>query len=655
MKHLRQFVRRIIKRGLPIVGKCALILVLVACLAGVNVEKNPRSLKNEITIGFGQAVLASGTADFSFNGDAAHDTAEMQDALDALPLTGGRLNILNVADITFNTFITRAIPNVQIIGVGQSVYFALDGVNPVFIQGGDNWTYRDFRTDAGGINTGAYTYTYEGISIGSTYYAYKTSSSASSWNIPTGRSATYIVAASNAPAHVKAQADEVSSGTLQTDIATGVALGYRSFVLTEGSFVATAPILYPQYNFSLRGQGRSTLITLANNSNCYVLDAEQVVADNWGVRISDLRIDANKANQTSGGCIAIKKCQSFYVERCDLGYGKDYDLFCSIANSGFITKNITHSSDGAGIYIEGVGVSTSGLVSILDNISAQNVGSGIVVEGSCSDVVVNLNQVWLNGIYGIYVHSASGTGVVGNLLDGNSQHGIFVLVSDTTTVASNTVYNNSYNFHNTYDGICIQDSQYCGCMANISQYTDGANHQRFGINLAGNTDYANVIGNNIMNNVAGLEKGTGTHNIINNNTGYIIGGEVRTSSGSLTAGVADAISFAWHNPELQDILIKKVVIEVTTAGGTGGSLLQVGIADDATGTNLGTEFFPAAGIPLNTPAIYDSWNATDTGVQTKFVLCQDSASATDGWIVGKILTQNATALVGKFYVEYVGR
>ena len=31
------------------------------------------------------------------------------------------------------------------------------------------------------------------------------------------------------------------------------------------------------------------------------------------------------------------------------------------------------------------------------------------------------------------------------------------------------------------------------------------------------------------------------------------------------------------------------------------------------------------------------------------------SSATDGWVVGKILVANAANLVGSYYVEYVGK
>lgn len=178
---------------------------------------------------------------------------------------------------------------------------------------------------------------------------------------------------------------------------------------------------------------------------------------------------------------------------------------------------------------------------------------------------------------------------------------------------------------------------------------------RLDLNAAGVTGL--IAKNNILTDIsfAGSSASYITNSIIVANIGYIEPGEVRVASGILTAGNANAIFFAWHNPEVQDILIKKVVIEITTPGGTALSVGQVGIADDAAGTNLGTEFFPAAGIDLNTAAIYDSWNAADTGVQTKFVLCQDSVSATDGWIVGQILVQNAAALAGRYYIEYIGR
>ena len=159
------------------------------------------------------------------------------------------------------------------------------------------------------------------------------------------------------------------------------------------------------------------------------------------------------------------------------------------------------------------------------------------------------------------------------------------------------------------------------------------------------TSFNNVIKDAILSGVGtAIITDLGSGNKIIDNDGLIGRGEIRSASGLLIAGNADAIAFAWHNPELQDILIKKVTIRITTPGGTAGSLLDVGIADDAAGTGLGAEFFND--LDLNTAGISDQ--------DITPVFCQDSVSATDGWVVGKILVQNAASLVGSYYIEYMG-
>ena len=135
-------------------------------------------------------------------------------------------------------------------------------------------------------------------------------------------------------------------------------------------------------------------------------------------------------------------------------------------------------------------------------------------------------------------------------------------------------------------------------------------------------------------------------------TGYIAPGETRSVTGSLSAGAANEIAFAWQNPEPCDILIKRVVINITAAGGTAGATITVGSADDPAGTNLGAEFF--VGLDANAVTLNDSMVAADGGAQTKWVPLADSSSATGAWIVGKILNEAAASLAGTYYIEYVG-
>lgn len=179
-----------------------------------------------------------------------------------------------------------------------------------------------------------------------------------------------------------------------------------------------------------------------------------------------------------------------------------------------------------------------------------------------------------------------------------------------------------------------------------------ASHEIIGNDFRGTPFHVHSDSNHVVYNI-GLSSSTiiAAYNGIVGNSGFIARGEPRFVSGSLKAGRANAIAFARYNPEGQDILIKKVTIRITTPGGTAGSLLDVGIADDAAGTNRGTEFFD--GVDLNTAAIVKSTIATP-GTQTVEVFCQDYVSATDGWIVGQILVADASNLVGTYYIEYVG-
>ncbi|MDA1128116.1 MAG: hypothetical protein O2913_05380 [Chloroflexi bacterium] len=53
---------------------------------------------------------------------------------------------------------------------------------------------------------------------------------------------------------------------------------------------------------------------------------------------------------------------------------------------------------------------------------------------------------------------------------------------------------------------------------------------------------------------------------------------------ALTAGSANAFAFAVQNPEGVDCVVTNVVVDITTAGGTASSVLDVDVAANATST-----------------------------------------------------------------------
>lgn len=125
---------------------------------------------------------------------------------------------------------------------------------------------------------------------------------------------------------------------------------------------------------------------------------------------------------------------------------------------------------------------------------------------------------------------------------------------------------------------------------------------------------------------------------------------VKVVKGDLTAGAANAFAFAWQNPEESKILVQQVIVDVTTAGGTASSVLDVGVASGATGTADTI----LDGIDLNSASVYSSLSATVSGTNaTENVHKVDENGGTNDYITGKILVEAASSLVGKYYIFYV--
>lgn len=82
----------------------------------------------------------------------ANDHLIIQEALDALPATGGCIFLLD-GTYTLGAQVARAIDNVKFIGCGAGTIINWNGVNPVITAGvQNNWLFSHFATDAGGVD-----------------------------------------------------------------------------------------------------------------------------------------------------------------------------------------------------------------------------------------------------------------------------------------------------------------------------------------------------------------------------------------------------------------------------------------------------------------------------------------------------------------------
>ncbi len=511
----------------------------------------------------------------------------------------------------------------------------------------------------------------------------------------TGRGATFLVAASDANATIIAQADYVCDGTAD-DVQIQAAIdalpaGGGKVLLSEGTFSITAYITLAS-NCILQGQGFSTLIQTTGNIRAIYFDGIT------NATIRDINIDGNSSTVNTlplgtGTYITVENCwvHGGGLDGIGLGSGTGKNLNNVIVYSttryGINCYNESLTSVGARInnclvYETGddgvVGINSAD-IAISNTVSRNNTGAGFHFNG-CKGIVLNNCIAYTNGEEGFDLYDTEYSGVNNCLAYGNTkmgidldtgadyssvsnsifylngEEGILVYNSSNVKVVGNTCIANSATTDNTDSNIELRyNSDNCLVIGNLCRQGSETNQPKYGISVETSTCGDNIIRENDIRDSGqtGNYSDVGTGTICRDNYGYIASGEVRTVSGSLTAGVANAITFAWHNPEAQDILIRKVVVEITTGSAAANSVIDAGITDDATGTNRGTEFFDD--LDANDVDVNDSWVAGDGGTQTKWVLCQDSASATDGWVVGQILVANAAALVGKYYIEYAGR
>ncbi len=127
------------------------------------------------------------------------------------------------------------------------------------------------------------------------------------------RTATYVVAASDAPSHVKKQADYVCDGTddqveIQAAIDALPAEG-GSVHLTAGTFSAATIIL--RSNVSLSGEGAATLLVCPAATSANVIQATPLSVN---IMITDLTVDGNKAGNTDQSDVTLQN--GIYLYNC---------------------------------------------------------------------------------------------------------------------------------------------------------------------------------------------------------------------------------------------------------------------------------------------------------------------------------------------------
>ena len=94
-------------------------------------------------------------------------------------------------------------------------------------------------------------------------------------------------------------------------------------------------------------------------------------------------------------------------------------------------------------------------------------------------------------------------------------------------------------------------------------------------------------------------------------------------------------------------MVTNVIVDITTAGGTASSVLDVDVVADATSTGAAI----IDGLDLNATGVGDRHD--DAGSNGGEPKKWDKNGGGNDYVTGKILVQNAASLVGKVIIEYV--
>jgi hypothetical protein len=121
---------------------------------------------------------------------------------------------------------------------------------------------------------------------------------------------------------------------------------------------------------------------------------------------------------------------------------------------------------------------------------------------------------------------------------------------------------------------------------------------------------------------------------------------LKMASGSLTAGLGNAYAFAWQNPESTAIIVREIIIDITTAA-TAAATLDVDVVANAT-SNSNTIF---SAIALNGARLFTSLEVGSGGNEYPHYV--DAKGGANDWVTGyESANQSMAAMVAKYYIIY---
>ena len=473
-----------------------------------------------------------------------------------------------------------------------------------------------------------------------------------SLSMPTGRSATFIVAASNSAAKGIAQADYACSGAAD-DVEINAALnalpadGGR-VILLEGTYVLADPITIPDDSIALEGQGASSFIDgdgLADTEHGIVVSAKE---DVW---IRSLSIQTENGGGKDSNCILIEDgSHDFVIDRV-IFVESDSDAINIGGTSiwgGLITNCNIVNGDDYGILVDMDGGSSSRYINITNNL-IESVGLDGVVFGSTGSH--DYNQV-INNIFqntsddAIQIYDTNGIIVNDNNMHAIGGYGIY---ADNVNYSE---FNNNSTFNTQFAAIYLSSCDSNNIVGNNLDSTLDSDTED-GIFVDG---HDNVISSNYINDTErnGVRV-VGNDNIVSNNvvidthmSGIWLDGRENVVEGNSIEGAGQKAAGTYYGIVLSSTADRCSIIGNTIANDGTDTEDGVHLDDGATEVKVSDNYiYDLMGSGIALTANNDDCQITDNYVQE----CDDygveitAATCDDTTVIGNVLQGNITGQV----------
>jgi len=289
----------------------------------------------------------------------------------------------------------------------------------------------------------------------------------------------------------------------------------------------------------------------------------------WGAEISDLALEGNKTNQSSGYGIEMTGLNGLTLKNLFInntksdsihGVGTTYTI-----NSLYAENVMSYNSGGYGIYLLSCNFFT--LNSCFIEVPNK---SGIYAESSYGEITScrSSQSATQRGMEFVTCTKIVITGC--SQIAGNYFEGILFTSCLNSVINGNIIYDNNQKQLSApstyYPGIQISGTSSGVIITNNRCFDDQSpKSQRYGLTLGASTVTNCTIGNNDFKDslTSSVSNDGGAGNIFYNNKGYIAPGEIRTYSGTITAGGAGTIT-SLDNPFGQVVRVLNLDIKVTT-------------------------------------------------------------------------------------------